>query len=155
MPGPDERLYFLLQRAAHRLRTDADRRLVEAAGVTSAQLGALFAVRAEPGTTQRRLAEVLGLRESAVTALVRRLADGGLVARQAHPNEHRAVVLELTEEGEAALREARPEMDRFNAEVRGLLGEEGFSATAEGLHRLAFAPGEGEKGGEEGECAKA
>lgn len=142
MPEADERLYFLLQRAAHRLRTDADRRLLEAAGITAAQLGALFAVRAEPGATQRRLSEVLGLRESAVTALVRRLAGAGLLAKGAHPDEHRAVVLELTDAGEEALRAARPEMARFNAEVRGLLGEEGFGTTAAALHRLAFGPDE-------------
>lgn len=78
MPEPDDqRLYFLLQRAAHRLRTTADRRCLAAAGVTTAQLGALFAVRDEPGITQQRLARALGLRESAVTALVGRLHRGG------------------------------------------------------------------------------
>ncbi|WP_017559482.1 MarR family winged helix-turn-helix transcriptional regulator [Nocardiopsis baichengensis] len=140
MPEADERLYFLLQRAAHRLRTDADRRLLEAAGVTAAQLGALFAVRAEPGATQRRLAEVLGLRESAVTALVRRLAGAGLLVKGAHPDEHRAVVLELTEAGEEALRAARPEMARFTTELRARLGDEGFSGTAASLRLIAYGP---------------
>ncbi|PRX96722.1 MarR family winged helix-turn-helix transcriptional regulator [Allonocardiopsis opalescens] len=138
MPEPDQRLFFLLQRAAHRLRIDADRRCLAAAGVTTAQLGALFAVHDQPGATQRQLARTLGLRESAVTPLLRRLSAAGLVAKHAHPSEHRAVVLELTAEGAAALRAARPEIDRFNAELRELLGEQGFAQTAAALHTLAY-----------------
>ncbi|ANS62785.1 transcriptional regulator [Streptomyces lincolnensis] len=133
----DQRLYFLLQRAAHRLRTTADRRMLAAAGITTAQLGALFAVRDEPGLTQQRLARALGLRESAVTGLVGRLTGAGLLARRAHPQEHRAVVLELTDPGEAALRAAQPEIDRFNAELRELLGDDGFTGAARFLRRLA------------------
>ncbi|MGW5637350.1 MarR family winged helix-turn-helix transcriptional regulator [Streptomyces sp. NPDC003832] len=138
MSEPDDRLYFLLQRAAHRLRTTADRRCVAAAGVTTAQLGALFAVEERPGATQRSLARTLGLRESAVTALVARLTTAGLLTRSAHPSEHRAVVLELTEAGRTALHAARPEIDRFNAELRTLLGDDGFTRTAAALHRIAY-----------------
>lgn len=137
MAEPDQRLFFLLQRAAHQLRTTADRRLLAAAGVTTAQLGALFAVHDRPGITQQELARTLGLRESAVTGLVGRLAAAGLVAKGAHPREHRAVVLELTQTGRAALHRARPEADRFNAELRALFGTEGFTRTAEALHELA------------------
>ncbi|MGW0186001.1 MarR family winged helix-turn-helix transcriptional regulator [Streptomyces sp. NPDC003362] len=136
-PSSDPRLFFLLQQAAHRLRTAADRRCLAAAGVTTAQLGALFAVHDEPGLTQQRLARVLGLRESAVTGLVARLGKAGLLVKRAHPREHRAVVLELTEDGVAALDAARPEIDRFNGELRALLGEQGFTRTAAALHRLA------------------
>ncbi|SDM40061.1 MarR family winged helix-turn-helix transcriptional regulator [Allokutzneria albata] len=137
MPEPDQRLFFLLQRAAHQLRTVADRRCVAAAGITTAQLGALFAVRERPGITQQQLAATLGLRESAVTALVGRLTAAGLIAKDPHPSEYRAVVLELTPDGAAALRAARPEIERFNAEMRELLGEDGFTGTAAALDRLA------------------
>ncbi|MFF1292390.1 MULTISPECIES: MarR family winged helix-turn-helix transcriptional regulator [unclassified Streptomyces] len=137
MVEPDQRLYYLLQRAAHRLRTTLDRRCLAVAGVTTAQLGALFAVQEEPGITQQGLAHALGLRESAVTAIVGRLTTAGLLSRQAHPRQHRAVVLELTKDGEAALEAARPEIDRFNAEVRALLGDDGFERTAAAMNRLA------------------
>ncbi|EPD64213.1 MarR family winged helix-turn-helix transcriptional regulator [Streptomyces sp. HGB0020] len=138
MSEPDQRLFFLLQRAAHRLRTAVDRRCLAVAHVTTAQLGALYAVRDRPGITQQELARVLGLRESAVTALVGRLTAANLLLKQAHPREHRAVVLELTEAGAAALNAAEPEVDRFNAELRALLGDDGFVRTAEALHRLAY-----------------
>ncbi|GHI09453.1 MarR family transcriptional regulator [Streptomyces cellostaticus] len=132
----DQRLFFLLQRAAHRLRTTADRRCLAAAGITTAQLGALYAVHDRPGLTQGELARALGLGEPAVTGLVRRLVTAGLLTRAAHPREHRAVVLELTDTGSTALDAARPEVDRFNTELRGLLGDDGFGRTAEALHRL-------------------
>lgn len=137
MAEPDQRLFFLLQRAAHQLRVVADRRCLDAAGVTTAQLGTLFAVRERPGITQRQLAHTLGLRESAITALVGRLTAADLIARQAHPNEHRAVVLELTAQGRATLRAAQPEVDRFAAELRTLLGDQGFDHTAAALATLA------------------
>jgi len=138
MPEPDQRLFFLLQRAAHRLRLDADRRCLAAAGITTAQLGALFAVRDRPGITQRQLAGVLGLRESAVTSLAARLTAAGLLTRGAHPSEHRAVVLELSDGGLAALRAAQPEIDRFNAELRAVLGDEDFTRTLAALRTLAY-----------------
>jgi DNA-binding MarR family transcriptional regulator len=137
-PAPDLRLFFLLQRAAHRLRTTADRRCLAAAGITTAQLGALFAVRDRPGVTQQELARTLGLRESAVTPLIGRLTGAGLVSKRPHPREHRAVVLELTDIGAAALDAAQPEIDRFNAELRSLLGDQGFSETSAALRALAF-----------------
>lgn len=141
MPEPDQRLYYLLQRAAHRLRTTLDRRCLATAGVTTAQLGALFAVQDEPGVTQQELARTLGLRESAVTGLVGRLTTAGLLSRQPHPRQHRAVVLELTDAGAAALRAAQPEIDRFNAEMRAVLGDEGFDETAVALKSLAYWEG--------------
>ncbi|WP_019546497.1 MarR family winged helix-turn-helix transcriptional regulator [Streptomyces sulphureus] len=138
---PDRRLYFLLQRAAHRLRVDADRRCLAAADITTAQLGALYAIRAAPGSTQQELARTLGQRESAVTALVGRLVGAGLVVRRSHPDQHRAVQLELTRDGAEAMHRVQPEVDRFNAELRRMLGEDGFDRTSEALRLLAEGPG--------------
>ncbi|MDF3148398.1 MarR family winged helix-turn-helix transcriptional regulator, partial [Streptomyces sp. T21Q-yed] len=80
----------------------------------------------------------LGLRESAVTGLVGRLTVAGLVVKRAHPREHRAVVLELTGDGAAALDAAQPEVDRFNAEARTLLGEDGFAQASAAMCALAY-----------------
>lgn len=115
----------------------ADRRCPAAAGVTTAQLGALFAMHGRPVLTQQERAGALGLRQSAVTPLVGRLVTAGLVTRSAHPREHRAVVLELTAAGAAALRAAGPEIDRFNAEPRDLLGDDGFVHASAALDKLA------------------
>ncbi|MEV5570635.1 MarR family transcriptional regulator [Spirillospora sp. NPDC052269] len=137
MAEPEERLFFLLQRAAHKLRLAADRRCMDAAGITTAQLGALYAVQDRPGLTQRELARTLSLRESAVTALVARLTAADLVVREPHPDEHRAVVLRLSAAGEAALSAAQPAIDGFNGELRAVLGDATFTETAAALGRLA------------------
>jgi DNA-binding MarR family transcriptional regulator len=137
MPEPDQRLFFLLQKAAHRLRVVADRRCLAAGGITTAQLGALFGVHDRPGITQQQLADVLGSREPAVAGLVGRLVSAGLIAKKAQPDEHRAAHLELTAAGAAALRSVLPEIERFNAELRAVLGAGGFDQTAVAMRKLA------------------
>jgi DNA-binding MarR family transcriptional regulator len=122
MAEPDRRVYHLLQRAAHGLRTAADRRCTEAAGVTVAQLTALHVITEEPGCTQQRVAEVLGVREPAITAMIARLSAAGLVDRRAHPDQHRASALHPTPAGEAAVAAGRPTMEEFNAAIREALG---------------------------------
>lgn len=114
-------------RAAHPLPTASDRRPPTVAGITTAQLGALVAVRDEPGLSRRGTALAPEPREYAVTTPVGRLTAGGLVTRRAHPREHRAVVVELTERGAAAVEAEQPEVDRFDAEARTLLGGDGFA----------------------------
>jgi DNA-binding MarR family transcriptional regulator len=133
----DQRLYFMLQRSAHQLRVAADRRCTAAAGITTAQLGALFAVQDQPGVSQQELAGTLGQRESAITAMVGRLVDAGLVAKRAHPREYRASALELTPEGVKALQLVRPAIDEFNAEMRAVIGPGEFDITASALRKLA------------------
>jgi DNA-binding MarR family transcriptional regulator len=132
----DERLFFLLQRAAHQLRVAADRRCTAAAGITTAQLGALFVVQDRPGVTQQELAGELGQRESAITAMVARLLEAGLLTRRTHARQYRAMALHLTAAGTQAVARVRPEMERFGREVRGLLGDGAFEEMGMALRRL-------------------
>lgn len=133
---PDERLYFLLQRAAHQLRVAADRRVTAAAGITTAQLGALYVVQDRPGVTQQELAAELGQRESAITAMVARLVDAGLLTRRTHALQYRAIALHLSPAGTQALTRARPEVERFNAELQAVLGSH-FDDASTVLTKLA------------------
>lgn len=137
MTDPDQRVYFLLQRAAHRARIYADRRCLAVAGVTTAQLGALFVVAGSDGVTQQDLARELGLREPAVATLVGRLAAANLIDKAAHPHEHRAVVITLTDRGATTLQAARPEIASFNAELADLLGQSALAQFATALTQLA------------------
>ncbi|MFC0105218.1 MarR family winged helix-turn-helix transcriptional regulator [Kibdelosporangium aridum] len=132
----DQRLYFLLQRAAHQLRVAADRRCMGAAGITTAQLGALFVVQEQPGVTQQELAHALGQRESAITSMVTRLVDAGLISKRTHPKQYRAIALDLTTSGKQALERVRPVIQDFNEQMRAAIGADAFEATAQALAKL-------------------
>ena len=58
-PAGRERLYHLLQTAAHRLKIRADRNSQKAGGVTAAQAAVMLVIARERGPTQRRVAEQL------------------------------------------------------------------------------------------------
>lgn len=104
MSAHRHRLYFRLQRTAHILKKAADRRLIEAAGITTAQAAALAVIASEhQGVTQKHVAEQLGQNESAITAMVARLEKLGYAKRQRHPDDARARVLRVTAKGEEAL----------------------------------------------------
>lgn len=145
-PAGRERLYHLLQTAAHRLKTRADRDSQGAAGVTAAQAAVMFVIQREGGTTQRRVAEQLKLNESAVTGMIGRLMDAGFVARAASPTDGRAWTVSLTPGGETALETFRVNLDAMNAEITAALGGEAeVMRFAEGLRALLdIRPSRGE-----------
>ncbi len=141
-PAGRERLYHLLQTAAHRLKTRADRDSQGVAGVTAAQAAVMFVIARERGTTQRRVAEQLKLNESAVTGMVGRLMEAGFVARAPSPTDGRAWTVTLTPAGEAALDRFRVNLDALNADITAELGGEAEVARfADGLRAiLEIAP---------------
>jgi DNA-binding MarR family transcriptional regulator len=141
-PAGRERLYHLLQTAAHRLKTRADRDSQGVAGVTAAQAAVMFVIARERGTTQRRVAEQLKLNESAVTGMVGRLMEAGFVARAPSPTDGRAWTVTLTPAGEAALDRFRVNLDALNADITAALGGEAEVARfADGLRAiLEIAP---------------
>src|SRR3989344_3325487 len=141
-PAGRERLYHLLQTAAHRLKTRADRDSQGVAGVTAAQAAVMFVIARERATTQRRVAEQLKLNESAVTGMGGRLMEAGFVARAPSPTDGRAWTVTLTPAGEAALDRFRVNLDALNAEITAALGGEAEVARfADGLRAiLAIAP---------------
>jgi DNA-binding MarR family transcriptional regulator len=141
-PAGRERLYHLLQTAAHRLKTRADRDSQGVAGVTAAQAAVMFVIARERATTQRRVAEQLKLNESAVTGMVGRLMEAGFVARAPSPTDGRAWTVTLTPAGEAALERFRVNLDALNADITAALGGEAEVARfADGLRAiLEIAP---------------
>lgn len=123
-PAGRERLYHLLQTAAHRLKIRADRDSQGVAGVSAAQAAVMFIIAREAGVTQRRVAEQLHLNESAVTGMIGRLMDARLVSRTPSLTDGRAWTVTLTEAGQAALDSFRGNLDRLNADLTAALGGE-------------------------------
>lgn len=140
MSAAPNRIYHLLQLAAHRLRVQADREALAAASITAAQAAVLFVIEGAPAVTQRGIARTLQLRESAVTAMIGRLLDAELIARRPSEADGRAVELDLTPAGRAALGAVRPALERMNAALAEALGADRSAALAAGLEAIASLP---------------
>ena len=137
MTARQHRIYFLLQVAAHRLRTDADNALIEAAGVTTAQAAVLSLVAGADNPTQRSIAAALGQNESAMTATVARLQKAGLLKRTRSTQDRRAWALALTAKGRRALDKATTPFERINARLDDAIAEIGAGKLADALQAIA------------------
>ncbi len=151
------RLYAKLQTAAHAVKKAADRALLDAAGVTTAQAAVLAVVKAvatggrgdeggggdededKRGPTQKAVAEALGLNESAVTAMANRLIALGYLTREKDARDGRARRLALTPAGEAAMHRIKAPFDEINAAIEDALGTDDLAGFANWLDALARA----------------
>ena len=88
-----------------------------ASGFTVARATLLWQLRAAGPSTQRALADALGVSARNVTGLVDGLAAAGLVTREPHPADRRANLVTPTARGEELL----DEFGRGQAELAGQL----------------------------------
>ena len=139
MSAREQRLYFLLQRTAHRLQKVADRRLLAAAGITTAQTAFLTILAGAPGATQRDIARQLGINESAMTALAGRLEAMNLITRGRSIDDPRAWRLALTAAGKDATGRATEAFESVNTMLDRALADGGGAALAEGLQAIWHA----------------
>jgi DNA-binding MarR family transcriptional regulator len=133
------RLYHRLQLTAHAMRKAADRVVLEAAGVTTAQAAVLTIVAAGETVTQRDVAGALRLNESAVTAMVARLIKLRLLERVRSGTDSRAWCLRLASAGQAALRISRGSFASINARIESELSQQDIKQLADYLDRLSAA----------------
>ena len=138
MSASKSRLYHRLQLAAHRLQKSADRAVLAAAEITTAQAAVLMLV-AGGANSQREVAVQLGLNESAVTAMARRLLGMGLLERVRDEADARAWQLRLSDEGRAALKRIELPFKRINQTIETVLSPEEITHFADYLRRIAVA----------------
>ena len=143
MSAHEERLYFLLQVAAHRLKTEADNVLMDVAGLTTAQVAVLNLIASSTQVRQRDLARRLKQNESAITAMITRLTKADLVARRRSDTDARIWLLELTDNGKKTLKRAEKPFRDINARLDEALGTK---ATADMAKHLAAITEEFSKG---------
>ena len=137
------RFYSRLQLAAHALKKNSDRRLLEIAGVTTAQWSALVYVASADAVTQTSLAKELGLNDSAITAMVRRLTELNFLERVRDQSDGRAWLLKLTDAGAKALEKTKSSTDENSSRVDELLGEKTIATMVAALD-LIILDAEGE-----------
>lgn len=86
------------------------------------------------------LAELEGLAQPTMTILVQQLEKQGLVRRERDPDDGRVVLVDLTESGSAALRDARAQAGAaLRCHLEGMSDEqiEALAATTETLQALS------------------
>ena len=130
MPPRPQRLLHLLSLAQHRLLKSADLAFKETLDISTTQLGVLFLLEKRPGALFKDVSDELGVNASAITALIARMEDAGLVQRQ------RSVHLFATANGLAKSAAARPILARLNARLTGGFSEREIATVARFLNAI-------------------
>lgn len=133
------RLYWRLQLAAHFMKKRADKELLSKSQITTAQMGVLTVIANGTDVTQKAVATALGLNESAITAMVRRLTRMDLVESHQSETDGRAKIVQLTEAGRQMTQTAHPPFKEINKRIEAALTEEEIDNLAAYLTKLTDA----------------
>ena len=139
---PDERLdlgrsYLRLLRRTL-LRIDRlSGGLIDPHGLTNQQFLALLLIRDNEGLNQAELTTELDSDQNTISAMVRRLASRGLITRERHPTDRRAVTLVVTTEGAALVDETLPDVDLLSLKLAALMPAKHEKAILGWLEKVA------------------
>lgn len=136
MSAKEDKLYFLIQLVAHRLKKSADNRLIESTNMTTAQSAVMTLIVANQPVNQRYLATTLAQNESAITAMVSRLVKLGYVSKTKSETDGRAWLLEATEQGEAVLKDSGRSFDQVNQMIDSAFQGESTASFTNALNSL-------------------
>lgn len=102
---------------------------------------AVFQYPSPRGVRVTALAERAGMSRQAITYLIRELEAKGYLERHPDPSDRRATLVQLTERGEAAIREIRDSVMRLEDDWEDELGSVRFTQFRSTLRTLAGAAG--------------
>ncbi len=131
-----ERFIFLIGQARNRLFVKLDQALISAAGITAVQSGALYYLLENDGCQSVELSRGLMLDKSAITGLIDRLEEKGLVKRQASPTDRRVLNVCLTDTGRDAAEKCLGITKKFNGRIIEGLSEEEAATFAAVLKKI-------------------
>src|ERR1700739_4573136 len=100
------------------------------------QLGVLFFLQKSPGALLKDVSDALGVNASAITALIGRMEDAGLVRRKPSRDDQRAIHLFATASGLAKAAAARPVLARLNTRLTGDFSERDIATVARFLDAI-------------------
>ncbi|HEY2306200.1 MAG TPA: MarR family winged helix-turn-helix transcriptional regulator [Streptosporangiaceae bacterium] len=136
-----------LARAARTVSRAFDDALAEAGGSLPVWL-VLLNLKTRQVSSQRELAEAVGVREATLTHHLNAMVSQGLVTRARDPANRRIHIVELTPAGEAAFVRLAEAATTFDRRLRGGLSDADLDGLATVLGRLAanVAGGQGPAG---------
>lgn len=106
-------------------------------GVTASQAMLLNFLGEEDRILSRSLGQKLQISSATMTGILDRLEKLALVERQPHPDDRRAILICLTEQGRSCARELHSIMVKANKEYLKGLGSEKLSIFRETLKNLS------------------
>ncbi|MBL0729874.1 MarR family winged helix-turn-helix transcriptional regulator [Piscinibacter sp. HJYY11] len=119
------RLFHLVAQARQNLFRSADRVFSTGLEVSGTQVVALFAIQSEEGCQLKDLTAQLQLKNSAITGLVSRMEENGLIERRPCEQDGRSSRLYLSDKGREVVAQAQPLLARVNAQLtKGFTNDE-------------------------------
>ena len=121
----DRRLYYKLNQAQHLLSKRVNAELAYTLGIKTAQLGAVFFLIDHDGCMLKELSAGLGLNNSAITTLVIRMEEAGLLTRESCSVDGRSYRIYLTKKAKSIGQKAIPMTKELNKRMtQGFTGKE-------------------------------
>lgn len=142
MERTDRKEYFarleeILMEIGRRLHVEFDAHMVS--GITGSQFFVLQKINAKGRLTVSEVAEKLSVSLSAITALVDRLVQAGLVVRSRDDQDRRLVWLEATEKGKEILARCMEGRKQVAAKYFGQLSDEDLEKLLEIYGKVLIA----------------
>ena len=131
------RLFNLLSQARQNLFRSADAVFTSELGFSGTQVVALFVLKSQEGCQLKDLGHLLQLKNSAVTGLVARMEENGLIVRAQSAFDARAGSLHLSDKGREVLGGALPVLDSLNAQLKSGFSEQELAVVARFLIHAA------------------
>jgi DNA-binding MarR family transcriptional regulator len=122
--------------AQHRLFKCTDSTFREAIGVGHTQLGVLWMLESRPGAMLKDVSDQLGINASAITALIGRMEDAGLVRRELSDEDGRVAHIFATKDGLAKATAARPILAQLNSRLLADFSDREIAAVARFLNAI-------------------
>ncbi|GAA2811338.1 MarR family winged helix-turn-helix transcriptional regulator [Crossiella cryophila] len=110
---------------------------LHADGLTPARAKALWTLAPLAPITQRALADALAVTPRNVTTLVDALEESGFVTRGAHPEDRRAIAVDLTVKGRTAIEHMRDSAAELADALFGALPPAELALVTRVLHGVA------------------
>ena len=132
----DERLFFLLNMARHKVFQFADSHCEQRIGITVTQAAALMFIAKNEGCLQKELSKALSLNNSAVTGLAVRMERNDLIERKPCSEDGRASRVHLTKAGRDKLPEIFPLIQELNQRLTSDLSDSEFEVVSRFLNKV-------------------
>jgi len=119
----EDRFIFLISKVCQKLIINLQKAFSEnGVEVTPVQVGLLFFLQKNDGSSLTQISQGLMLENPTVTGLIDRLEKLGYVKRSDHPNDRRVYLVHITEKGNKVANKALPIIKKLNEQIK-----EGYS----------------------------